>query len=118
MSCQYRVRWLNVPRSQSWAAQPNRDAFDAQRAERERLGETPIDWAAGGVRGGARVEDAFDLRIRFESCGHGREAADNLVDQLRADAGRDRLEMKVGLEDRGGALEFFRLGDGGTLGGF
>ena len=100
------------------AAEPDGFVFEHEGAKGEGLTEAPVDRAAVVVRGDAGVEEAFDFGIGLEAGREGGETADDTVDQLGGDAGGDFFEMEVGLEDGGGAGEFFGLGSGGAFGGF
>ena len=61
-------RWLNVPRRVSWPGEAHRGALEHERAERERLGERPVDLVAVEL-GAAGEELALELAVGCEALG-------------------------------------------------
>ena len=94
-SCRTAWRCENVPRSRVLAGDPDRDAVDEQRRERERLRLAPVD-AALVDRVAAALELLHQLRVRREALGD----AQQLLVQLAQPLGGDRRDD--GVAGRGG----------------
>ena len=71
------------------AGEPHRRALERQRAERERLGERPVDLVGVEV-GGAGLEDPLELRVDVEVVGRRDERVDDRAQPVARHAGVDR----------------------------
>jgi hypothetical protein len=92
-------------------------ALEDEGAEGEGLGETPVDRAAALVCGDRASRKRLIFGLGLKPSGRVvRPRTTRSISSVDTPVG-DLLEVEVGLEDGGGAGEFFRFGGGGAFGG-